>query len=537
MNLLKKNHRFQRVNIKDMSKKYIILCLLFSVSFLTAQTTAGNYVIKNIAINTEQADFGASYFGNDSVVFSAPRGKWSIVKNIWIPNKQPYLDLYIGAIGENGEIIGRQKVKGSVNTKFHEAIVTFTKDMKTVYFTGNNFYQDEVKNDSIGVLRLQLFKASVKNDGEWTDVEKLPFNSDNYSTGHPALSEDGKKLYFISDRPGSLGKTDIYVVTINDDGTYSQPKNLGNTINTIGKEMFPFIDNDILYFSSDGLNGLGGLDVYASKIFDTTISKPLNLKAPINSVNDDFAFIKKQEKGYFSSNRKEGKGDDDIYSFLINKPLDIECTQEITGVIKNKETQEVLADAEIKLLDKDETILETVRSDANGTYHFTVKCNATYKIVGGKTDFQEEKEALVTVNDMLEKPIEVVLMLAPEIIENKINIENIYFDLDKWNIRPDAAVELDKIVQIMKDNPELIIEAGSHTDSRATDTYNKRLSKRRAKATVKYIVSKGIDTKRISAKGYGETTLVNNCSEGVECTDEQHQANRRTEFIIVTKED
>ncbi len=533
MNFSKRNHKFQQVNIKDMSKKHIITALLFSASLMIAQTTPGTYAIKNINVNTKYADFGTAYFGSDSIVFSSPRDKRSIVRNIWKPNEQPYLDLYVGVIDGGSEIVGKQKVKGNVNTKFHEAIVTFTKDMKTVYFTGNNYYDKEVKNDTTGVLRLQLFKASVKNDGEWTDIEKLPFNTDEYSTGHPTLSEDGKKLYFVSDRFGSIGETDIYVVDINEDGSFSEPKNLGTNINTQGKEMFPYINKDIIYFSSDGHNGLGGLDIFASKMYDTTISRPLNLGTPINSSKDDFAFIKKQDNGYFSSDREEGKGDDDIYSFLTNEPLNIECTQQVTGIVKNKETQEVLVGAEVRLLDKDGAVLETVTSDENGAYHFTVKCNSTYKTLGDKVDFQNDDELIVTVNDIVDKPIEIALALAPEIIENKINIENIYFDLDKWNIRADAATELDKLVQIIKGNPELIIEAGSHTDSRAAKPYNNQLSKRRAKATVRYIISKGIDHKRISAKGYGETQLTNSCSDDVECTDEQHQMNRRTEFYIV----
>lgn len=518
-------------------KKYIIIILLFSVSFINAQTKAGKYTIKNATkVNTDYADFGTSFFGNDSVIFSSPT-KRKMIRNIWKPNAQPYLDLYLGKIGEEGEIETKRKIKGSVNTKFHEAIVTFTKDLKTVYFTGNNYHQNIVKNDTTGNLRLQLFKASVQADGEWKDVEKLPFNNDEYSTGHPALSSDGKKLYFVSDRPGTIGKTDIYVVDINEDGSYSSPKNLGKNINTEEKEMFPFILGDIIYYSSEGHNSSGGLDVFANKMYDTTVSRYLNLGTPINSEADDFAFILKQNRGYLSSNREEGMGDDDIYSFLTNESLYIDCTQKVTGIVKDQETQEVLAGAEIKLLDKDGAVLEMVTSDDNGVYHFTVQCNSTYKITGDKTNYKDDEEALITVNDIVEKPIEIALSLISEIIENKINIENIYFDLDKSRIRPDAAIELDKLVQIMKDNPELIIEAGSHTDSRQTDNYNKRLSSRRAKSTRRYIISKGIDRKRITTKGYGETQLTNKCSDDVECTDLEHQANRRTEFIVVKPED
>ena len=514
-------------------KKYIIIAILFSVSSMFAQTTAGKYTIKNINVNTQYADFGTTYFGSDSIIFSAPTKK-AMIRNVWKPNEQPYLDLYIGAIGEEGEITDKQKVKGNINTKFHEAIVTFTKDMKTVYYTGNNNYQNIIKNDTTGVLRLQLYKAKVMPDGAWTDAEKLPFNNDEYSTGHPALSADGKKLYFVSDRPGSIGGTDIYVVDIKSDGTYSSPKNLGKNVNTQGKEMFPYLtDDNLIYYSSDGRSGKGGLDIFANRMYDTTISRALNLGAPVNSASDDFALILKDGKGYFSSSRAEGKGDDDIYSFLTNEPLNIECTQEVIGIVKDKESQKIIAGAEIKLLDTAGVVLETVTSDENGVYHFTVKCNATYKISGGKETFQSDKKGLITVNDIVEKPIEVNLVLAPEVIANKINIENIYFNLDKSNIRKDAAAELDKLVQIMKDNPDFIIEAGSHTDSRQTKAYNNRLSERRAKSTVRYVISKGISRKRITAKGYGETQLTNKCSDDVKCTDEEHQANRRTEFVVV----
>ena len=516
-------------------KKYIIIVILFSVSLISAQTTAGKYTIKNIDVNTKYADFGTTYFGNDSIIFSSPTKK-KIIRNVWKQNEQPYLDLFIGAIGEAGEIIEKRKVKGNVNTKFHEAIVAFTKDMKTVYYTGNNNYNNEVKNDTTGTLRLQLFKAEVTPENAWVNIKKLPFNNDNYSTGHPALSDDGKKLYFVSDRPGSIGGTDIYVVDINTDDTYSTPKNLGKNINTQGKEMFPYIIDDIIYYSSDGRQGSGGLDIFANRMYDTTISRALNIGEPVNSAQDDFAFIMKEGKGYFSSNRNEGKGDDDIYSFLTNEPLNIDCTQEVTGVVVNSHNQEILAGAEIKLLDKDGTVLETTTSDANGVYQFTVKCNATYKIVGDKETFQDDDKALITVNDIVEVPIAVALALTPDVIENKINIENIYFDLDKSNIRPEAATELDKLVLIMKENPELIIEAGSHTDSRQTDNYNNSLSTRRAKSTRRYIISKGISKKRITVKGYGETQLTNKCADDVECTDEEHQANRRTEFRIVEED-
>ncbi len=539
MNFSKKNHESRQVNIKEMSKKYIIIAILFSVSLISAQTTAGKYTIKNINVNTKSADFGTAYFGTDSVVFSSPRSKRSLIRNIWKPNEQPYLDLYVGKIGEGGEIEGKRKVKGAVNTRFHEAIVAFTNDMKTVYYTGNNNYQNVVRNDTTGTLRLQLYKAAVTADGTWTNIEKLPFNNDEFSTGHPALNGDGTKLYFVSDRPGTLGQTDIYRVDINADGSYSDPENLGTNINSPGKEMFPYLVDDIIYYSSDGHHGAGGLDVFANRMFDTTISRPLNLGEPINSAQDDFALILKDGKGYFSSNRENGVGDDDIYSVLADENLKIiiECDQKVAGIVKDKDTGEPVAGAVVNLFDNEGQVIETITTDATGTFNFGVKCANSYKLTGEKKYYASDEKKFTTVNDIVEKPIVLNLAITAKIVNNKVKINPIYFDLNKAEIRPDAAIELDKVVSVMKEYPELNIEAGSHTDSRGSKRYNERLSTRRAKATVEYIVSKGIDANRITAKGYGESQLTNKCANKVECTDAEHQANRRTEFVIVTQEE
>jgi len=536
MNLSNKKHRPQQINIKDMSKKYIIIVLLFCAFNIAAQTTAGKYVIKNININTEFADFGTTYFGADSVVFASPRSRRSIVKNVWKPNSQPYLDLYIGKVTNEGEITGKHKVKGTVNNKFHEAEVEFTKDLKTVYFTSNNYYNNVVKNDDDGVLKLQLFKATVRVTGEWTDIIKLPFNSDQFSTGHPALGEDDKKLYFISDRPESIGKTDIYEVDINDDGTYSEPKNLGSKINTEEKEMFPFVNDDnILYFSTTGHKGIGGLDIFAVKIYDNSISELVNLGEPINSISDDFAFVLNKNKGFISSNRTEGIGDDDIYSFEVVSPLKIECTQQVTGFAQNKDNQKALSDAVIDLLDENENKIQSITTGIDGAFSFEIACNSSYKIVGTKTGFLKDEQVIEAANDVVENEINISFQLIPEKIKNKkiANIDPIYFDLNKSNIRPDAAKELDKVVELMKENSDIIVESRSHTDARGRDKANLILSEKRAESTVAYIISKGIDADRISGKGFGETALLNECSNSVKCSKAKHQINRRTEFFIV----
>ena len=527
-------------------RKYITLILFFLSVLLYSQTTPGEYTVKGVKINTKDSEFGTTFFGKDKVVFAAPKDNAVITRTVWSENKQAFLDLYIGTITEDGEIDGKQRVLGDVNNKFHEGIVSFTKDLKTVYFDANNYTsKNKAKKDSTGIVNIQMYKADVGENGMWTNVVKLPFNNDEYSTGHPALSLDDKKLFMISDRPGSVGKTDIYVVEIKDDGSYGNPKNLGKKINTEEREMFPFIsDENILYFSSDGHPGFGDLDVYASKIFDNTVSEPINLEEPVNSKKDDFAYIidDSNHKGYFSSSRKGGKGDDDIYGFVASPPLYIECNQVISGIVRDKDSQELLPGSMVVLQDENGNELESVTAnDKDASFSFEVPCDTKFKIIGTQQGYLREEFDVKTVNDIDVDPMEVYLDLPPELIvvneKIMININTIYFDFDKWNIRPDAAKELDKVIAVMKEHPSMVIEGGSHTDSRAREAYNQVLSEKRAKATVDYIIAAGIDPSRLTAKGYGEMQLVNNCSSFVKCTREEHQLNRRTEFVIVNDDD
>jgi len=345
----------------------------------------------------------------------------------------------------------------------------------------------------------------------------------------------------VSDREGGFGKTDIYSVDINEDGSYGDPVNLGPKINTEEREMFPFMSADnILYFSSTGHAGYGNLDVFASKIFDNTVSEPLNLEAPINSPKDDFAYILKEElqKGYFSSNRLDGKGDDDIYSFSEDDELFIECFQTVTGVVKDRETQALMPGTIVQVLDEDGNQVQiTAATEDNASFSFKLPCDTTYKLVAVSDGYLKLEVPVKTINDLdgpdivqdLEMPQEFI-MVGDELL---VNINVIYFDLDKFNIRPDAAAELDRVVDVMTKYPELKIMASSHTDSRADDAYNMRLSEKRAKASLDYIVSKGIDPTRITSQGFGESQLVNACTDDKECSEEEHQLNRRTNFKVV----
>ncbi|RPD99653.1 flagellar motor protein MotB [Aureibaculum marinum] len=529
---------------KNDMKKIITLSLLLCTFLMAAQSSPGKHSIRLLNVNTKNADFGLNFYGKDKVIFASPTEKVAIVRRNWEGNDQPFLDLFIGDIDSTGQIINKQSLRGEVNRKYHEASVTFTKDLKTVYFSGNNY--DE-KGKAIkgrnGLSNIQLYKADVESNYIWSNVQKLEFNSDDFSTGLPTLDKEEKKLYFVSDRPGSIGKTDIWVVDILPDGTYSEPRNMGNRINTEEREMFPHIDDDnMLFFSSNGHAGFGNLDIFASKIYDNTVSEPINLGEPLNSPKDDFAYILRDEtQGYFSSNRKEGKGDDDIYSFKVDEKIYIECLQTVRGVVRDRDTKELLPGALVAILDSEGNQLQiTAASEDTAEYSFDVPCNSEYTIVGTNDGYLKLEKEVTTVNDLDAPAIVQNLDLESEFKligdEVLVNINVIYFDFDKHNIRPDAALELDKVIEVMNKYPDLKIHATSHTDSRGTKSYNQKLSERRAKSTVEYMIAKGIAPERLTSEGLGESQLVNKCSDGVKCSKEEHQLNRRTNFSVVKEE-
>ncbi len=524
-------------------KKITLIILLFCAGYINAQDV--NYKIKNISENTKLADFGVTYYGENEAVFASSRKDKSIRNRKWYLNKQPYLELFKGTIGADGEINDVERFSEIINTKYHESNVTFTKDLQTVYFSRNNYINKKIEKDEEGWVLIQLYKASIGDDGEWTNIEPMPFNSDNYQTGHPVLNAQENKLYFTSDMPGSLGSTDIFVVDLNSDGTYGEPVNLGPNVNTRRKEMFPFIDeNNILYFSSNGYrDGLGQLDVYTTKIIGKEAIEPAtNLGYPINSKSDDFAFVKKSGAnwGHFSSNRELGKGDDDIYYFEELEKDELDCNQLVEGVVREKESGALLPGALVVLYGEDGEKIESVIADKYASFSFKVDCKTPYKVVGSKENYSEDSEEFVTSN-IRDLELAIGLTIEPSefiAVRGKlmVNINPIYFDLDKSFIRKDAAIELEKVVRVMQKYPNIKIASGSHTDSRATDSYNMKLSDRRAKSSIEWIISKGIDPSRITGKGYGETQLVNKCSDGVKCSEAEHQLNRRTEFIIVNPE-
>lgn len=518
------------------------------------------FILTNLSINTKYSDFGPMYY-KDKLVYSSAVDSSNYHTRIYHWNEQPFLNMYVGGINKTASNVKKEgDFSENLNTIYHEATLAFSPNEKRVYFTRNN-YNGKLERDNKGTNHLKLYSADLIKTGvdsiaEWKNVKELPFNSENYSVGHPSVSSDGKLLYFVSDMPGSIGATDIFVVDIlenqinnNRDSihtSYSKPRNLGDKINTAGREMFPYITNNALYFASDGYLGLGGLDVYQSTVKESSFTKPVNLGAPLNSKLDDFAFIIKEDKntGFVSSNRKLGKGDDDIYSFvrvptkLIEAPA---CNQLVKGSVLNTITGETIANVKVTLYNKNEELLETTKTNINGAYAFTkvFDCKTKYKIVASKIGYQQKNKPLLTGIKTGETIVPLGLETLNELIVEekgllKIKIGIIYFALNESDVRINAAIELNKIVILMMQYPKMVIKIESHTDSRNTDSYNLSLSDKRAKSTKEYLIKSGIQPNRIdSAKGYGESQLLNKCSDGVKCSAIEHQLNRRSEFIII----
>jgi len=552
-------------------KIYITLFLVvFSLGFLYAQDNGGGkYSIKNLEINTPQADFGTAFYGENKIVFASPRKGFSVVRDVWEENGERFLDLYEGVINERGDITEKMKLKGEVNSRYHEAEVIFSNDGKTVYFTRNNYYNKRLGVSSKETTNLAMFKAVVNDKGEWINIIPMPFNNVEYSVGHPALSEDEKTLYFTSDMPGSLGDTDIFKVEVNQSG-FGNPVNLGPKINSTAKDWFPFIDGDVLYFSSDRWGGKGGTDVYATRLEGFT-PEPISLNAPINGSGDDYAFIINSEtrKGYFSSNRADGKGGDDIYSFIEEEPVSFKCLQAVNGEVRDRNSGALLPGTEVVLSDKDDNVIESIIVKENATFSFEINCETEYKLEGKKVDYTAQAKAFTTSNEA-DKELQMKILLGkgdidfivdaggnltqdqqedvkpeglPDVLPDEIvklrastyavNIDPIYFDFNSSYLTKRAKDELEKVVRLMNQYPKMIIESASHTDSQGPDGINLWLSDKRAKRTVDYIISRGIDSSRITGKGYGATQLINQCVKGVQCTDAQHEKNRRSEFVII----
>lgn len=480
------------------------------------------FTIAPVHIDGVRSAFAAVPMG-DRLLFAAEREGAAGTANPW--NGASFLDLCTVKAPEGIMAGAAAPLPGEVNGRFHDGPAVLSKDGRTMYFTRSDYFRFRLNKDEQGTSHLMLFRAELQPDGRWGKVSSFAYNGEDFSAGHAALSADESTLYYISDMPGGYGGTDLYACARTADG-WGYPRNLGPTVNTAGNEIFPTVHGDTLYFASNGHRSLGGLDVFRTVRSNGEWSPPANLNYPINTRHDDFALVMLDGgRGFLSSNRS---GTDGIYRFVQHAPtltLNISVFDQLDG--------SPMANAEVKLLEPFTPGPVTLFTDDDGKVSFPLTVDRLYEVLASKDGVFTERRTVDTRGQRLSKNYDEEFRLQRVVVDQPIVIENIYYDYDKWDIRPDAAAELDKVAQLFIDNPQLSFELGSHTDSRASDAYNLLLSDARAKSAVDYLIRRGVHPDRITARGYGERKLVNHCTDGVACSEEEHQQNRRTEFKVV----
>jgi outer membrane protein OmpA-like peptidoglycan-associated protein/Tol biopolymer transport system component len=513
-----------RVKVYNMNKEYLL-----------QSTKATNTAkVKNAGINSPYFDFSPAFFGEKSVVFSSTKStkKSLLNKHTW--TNESFTNLYVVDFDKDSLIKGPKGFNAKINKFYNESSAVFTKDGKTMYFTRNNQLKTKAKTDTLNTVLLKIYRATF--DGKkWTNVIELPFNSDNFSCAHPALSPDEKELYFSSNRPGNKGMSDIYKIAILENDTFGEPENLGDVINTEGRETFPFITQDnVLIFASDARAGLGGLDMYYLHL-DSENKEIKTFGQPINSSFDDFGLIYKDkiQDGFFTSNRPEdNKGKDDIYRF---KELEIPKIFKVNAAVLEEANSQPVEAIAVLLDENKKQITELISKDGKFEVpdleqqknYFVTITHPDYETYEGPISFKENQ------NNLVFKLKKKVLELSEVDLAKILGIRIIYFDLNKSLIRNDAALELQKIADIMKAYPQMNIDVRSHTDSQYASEYNQKLSQKRAESTRDWLINQCIAPERLKASGYGESKLINECADGITCTEEQHQENRRSEFIII----
>lgn len=527
-----------RVNIQTSLLEYI--------QFL--RRDSAKYDIRPVSLNTEGSELGATFY-RDQVVFSSTQEGNGIISRKYKWNELPYLNLFIGDRAANGDIINVKPFAPKLRTTYHDGPVSFDLQEDKVYITRNNVGKGGVSKGKEGVVNLKIMFGG-KEDDKWEYRGEFAFNSDDYSTGHPSIDNTGKVLYFASDMPGGYGGSDIYFSVFNN-GFWSEPFNLGPKVNTQGNEFFPFISNDgVLYFSSNGHGGLGGLDVYFSVPEGGVFNTVENMGYPLNSPKDDFSFVLDETgtQGYFSSNRNGGRGNDDIYFVKITYIPVI-----IRGVVKDRETGDVLPDTKISIVNQAADTIFTSFTRNDGQFEFEVNKGKDY-IINGQKEFYFTNEAMVETKKLRpndETFVELFLEMEavdddgypePIMMEEEngeplqiIDMEYISFGVGDWEIESAAGRTIDQLIEFLLKYPDMEIRIESHTDSRGDDEKNLLLSKRRAKAAFDYIKSKGVDPLRVGYEGYGETRLLNKCDDGVDCSEAEHAVNRRTIVKVVKK--
>ncbi len=517
----------------------------------TILSNSGKYNLFKTNINSQNSDFGLNFYGENEVIFASSLDATGSQKFKW--SNEPFLDLFIAQIDSLGNLSQREQLKGNVNTKYHESTATISMDGNTMYFTRNNFFNGRLKSSKDKQVKLKIYKATKKQDS-WSNIKELPFNGNQYSTAHPTLSPDGKKLYFSSDMPGTFGMSDIWFVYIFENDAYSQPINLGPNVNTEFRESFPFIDSENnFYFSSDGKLGLGGFDVFKSKLnirgfpYETS-----NIGKPVNSTFDDFSYVynNKRNFGFISSNRNglNGSSSDEVYkivkteklpqSLLVNKSVS-SCEGRFGGVVYDIYTKDLLQGASIELLNENNNIIKQTNADLKGEFNFTEKFNCSkyyfIRVSNGisynsrilKFNFIENQNIFENID------LSWLTNCIPDDLICVLGVEPIFFDLDKATLTRSSVLSLEKVLVAMVKHPTMTLQISSYADSRASKEYNRELSERRASTTKKWLTNKGIDPNRLLIKALGEENFDNICGENSDCSESEYQLNRKSTFKIL----
>jgi len=503
--------------------------------------------VKNVRnLNSQYSDFGPAFFG-DGLIYASDRNPSLLEDKRYGWTNFNYLNLYQAEPRYFKDFWRDMNNPVTMSTRFnqtyHDGPAYFTPDNNMIFLTRTRIEKVRQGKSDILTFMLKIYYGELSNGK--VEYKDFPFNSNNYSVGHPTVSNDGNTMIFVSDMPGGNGGSDLYQ-TVLSGGLWTTPVNLGITINSFGNEVFPTLVNDsILYFASDGHPGYGGLDIFVSRNINGEWSVPENLYAPINSSYDDFSIAvnKDLSSGFFSSNRPGGLGNDDIYAFrnarpavkTISIPPVLPQPLVMKGVVKDKSSGKPLEGANVFILNTKTNKVKVLQTGPDGIYSMPAEKEILYLSKAVKPDFIDDCLNFRIAQGDTSKQFNIPrdLLLDKLEVNKSFRVENIYYDLDKWFIREDAKPALDNLVDVMKKYP-ISAELSSHTDSRATNAYNEELSQKRAEAAVRYIVLQGIDPSRLVARGYGENNLVNQCADGVTCTEDEHQANRRTEFKILS---
>lgn len=498
-----------------------------------------------LGFNTEYAEFSPVPF-DDGYVFVSDRWftqKRGNEKEVYGWTGNPFLKLYT-ASPANARAPRIALFPEPVNNDFHNGPAVFSAGSDTVYFTRVGLNQKKKKRDDPVINKKSIY-FSVRTDSKWSEPQRIPFNTpENFSVQHPALSPDGSILYFASDMPGGSGGMDIYASRKQADGTWGTPVNCGTHINSPEDDVFPSVRKDgRFYFASKGHVGMGGLDIFTASGAYNEFTIAENLRSPLNSSRDDFGIMYfDDQSGYLSSNRKGGRGLDDIYRFSVTPPVKKEEEKPdaksvffaVEGQVVERRTGTPMPGIVIYLINKGTGEEKTTTSNEQGRFRFDLEANTDYVVRGDIEKYFSRQEGQISTKGVTESTLfSVKFELEQSQDAYLVRLNNIYYNFDKWNIRADAVPELNKVVNFMNSMPNLNIELRSHTDARGPAIYNLWLSQKRAQSAVNYLKDQGVPEKRLTAVGLGETELINRCRDGVQCTAREHQMNRRTEFKVV----